>query len=291
MSVILVTGSSTGIGQETALHMARKGHDVYASVRNPGTADELKEKIAAENLPVSVIRLDLVDAASIEDAVAHIVATSGRLDVLVANAGVGAGSSVEETPLDTVREIFETNYFGNVSLLRSVTPVLRQQQSGHIVMVGSLAGRYAAGCHAHYSASKWAMEGLSESLAQEMAEFGVNVTIVEPGCVVTPMWTKVTPSDAPPLYPVNVQRLTRFFEFGLGRPAMPSDVAEAIENCLTAQDPPFRVPVGKDANEVIAGRARVGDEAWVKALCTKGDDAFADRWAEIVGVDYYRDQD
>jgi NAD(P)-dependent dehydrogenase (short-subunit alcohol dehydrogenase family) len=289
MSVILVTGCSTGIGQETALHMARKGHDVYASVRNPDTADELKEKIAAESLSAKVIRLDLVDPASMESAVAEIIEQSGRLDVLVANAGIGAGSSVEETPIETVREIFETNYFGNVSLFKAVTPHLRMQGSGHIVVVGSLAGRHAAGCHAHYSASKWAIEGLSESMAQEMAEFNVKVSLIEPGCVTTPMWTKFEPSEVPPLYPKNVQRLVRFFEFGLSRPAVAADVAQAIEDVLNSDDPPFRVPVGKDANEVIAGRAKVGDEAWVKTLCTEGDDAFADAWTDAVGVDYYRD--
>lgn len=289
MSVVLVTGASTGIGQETALHLARAGHDVYASCRNPGGATELKDKIAAEDLPVQVIALDLVKPETMDSAVATILDRSGRLDVLIANAGIGAGSSVEETPLDTVREIFETNYFGNVSLLRVVTPLLRQQGSGHIVMVGSLAGRYAAGCHAHYSASKWAMEGLTESLAQEMAEFGVRVSIIEPGCVMTPMWTKVAPSDAPPLYPENVKRLVRFFEFGLGRPAMPGDVAQAIENALNADEPPFRVPVGLDANEVTAARTKVGDEAWVKMLCTEGYDAFADAWESAVGTDYYRD--
>lgn len=289
MSVILVTGSSTGIGQETALHLARKGHDVYASVRNPATATELQEKIAAENLPVQVIKLDLVDPGTIESAVAGILERSGRLDALVANAGIGAGSSVEETELDVVRDIFETNYFGNVSLLRAVTPVLRQQRAGSIVMVGSLAGRYAAGCHAHYSASKWAMEGLCESLAQEMAEFKVKVSIIEPGCVLTPMWTKVTPSDAPPLYPENVKRLVRFFEFGLSRPAMPGDVAQAIEDALTADKPPFRIPVGKDATEVTTGRSKVGDQAWIDMLCTEDFDEFADGWQKIVGVDYYRD--
>lgn len=289
MSVILVTGSSTGIGQETALHFARKGHTVYASCRNPDGATELKDAIAAENLDVRVIALDLVKPATIDAAVKQVVDEAGRLDVLVANAGIGAGSSVEETPLETVREIFETNYFGNVSLLRAVTPVLRQQGSGHIVMVGSLAGRYAAGCHAHYSASKWAMEGLCESLAQEMAEFGAKVTVVEPGCVVTPMWTKVAPSDAPPLYPENVKRLTRFFEFGLGRPAMPTDVAQAIEDAVSAEQPPFRVPVGLDANEVTAGRTKAGDQAWIDMLCEEKWDDFADGWQSIVGVDYYRD--
>lgn len=289
MSVILVTGASTGIGQETALHFSRQGHNVYASVRNPDTATELKEKIAEEKLSAKIIRLDLVKPDTIKEAVANIVTDSGQLDVLIANAGIGAGSSVEETELDTVRKIFETNYFGNVSLLQAVTPIMRQQRCGHIVMVGSLAGRYAAGCHAHYSASKWAMEGLCESLAQEMAEFNARVTIIEPGCVVTPMWTKVEASETPPLYPENVKRLVRFFEFGLGRPAMPSDVADAIENAITNDKAPFRIPVGKDAVEVTSGRTKAGDEAWVSMLCQDTYDNFADGWKDIVGVEYYRE--
>lgn len=288
MSVILVTGSSTGIGQEAALHLSRKGHEVYASVRNPDGANELKEKIAAENLSAKIIRLDLVDPASMEEAVAQIVAESGRLDAVIANAGIGAGSSVEETELDTVREIFETNYFGNVSLLRAVTPGFRQQRSGRVIMIGSLAGRYVAGCHAHYSASKWAMEGMCEALAQELAEFGGHVSIIEPGCVATPMWTKGVAPSAPPLYPENVARLTRFFEFGLRAPAMPSDVAQVIEEALTADAPQFRYPVGKDAREIVAARESVSENEWVAALCLQGD-AFYDKWLELVGVDYYRD--
>lgn len=289
MSIILVTGSSTGIGQETALHLARKGHEVYASVRNPAGATELAQKISAEKLPVHIIRLDLVDPASIDTAVSEVLSRSGRLDALVANAGIGAGSSVEETPLDVAREIFETNYFGNVALLRAVTPVMRRQRSGRIAVVGSLAGRYVAGCHGHYSASKWAMEGLCEALAQEMAEFNCQVSIIEPGCVATPMWTKGAPPSAPPLYPKTVSRLMRFFEVGLRTPAQPGDVAAVIEEALTASRPKFRYPVGKDANEVIAGRDRAGHERWIGMLTTGDDTAFADGWKDIVGVDYYRD--
>tara|TARA_R110000823_G_scaffold130015_10_gene257865 strand:- start:18665 stop:19537 length:873 start_codon:yes stop_codon:yes gene_type:complete len=290
MAVILVTGSSTGIGLETALHMARAGHTVYASVRNPDTAAELKQRIAEEDLPAQVIRLDLTDAASIDKAVSSIVSEQGCIDALVANAGIGAGSSVEETPLAVAREIFETNYFGNISLLRAVTPIMRAQRSGRIVMVGSLAGRYAAGCHGHYSASKWAMEGLCESLAQEMAEFGARVSIIEPGCVATPMWTKGTPPDAPPLYPVTLSRLVRFFEVGLSTPAMPVDVAQAIEAVIVAEDPPFRVPVGTDATEVIAGRENTMGDEWIRMLCTQGDEAFAYAWKAVVGRDYYAER-
>ncbi|MFK7977254.1 MAG: SDR family oxidoreductase [Halioglobus sp.] len=287
MSVILVTGASTGIGQETALHMARKGHTVYASARNPGTADELKEKIAAENLEVKVIKLDLVDPVSITSAVAEVMQESGRIDALVNNAGIGAGSAVEETPLDVVREIFETNYFGTVSVLRAVTPIMREQKSGRIVTVGSLAGRVVMGCHAHYSASKWAIEGLSEALAFEMAEFNVKVSIVEPGCVLTPIWGKGSlPEEVSP-YQNTMDRLGRFFEFGLGRPAMPADVAEAIADAIESDKPHFRYPVGPDAVETIAARAKVTDDEWIELNCLQGEE-FHDAWLDLVGVDYYR---
>ena len=290
MSVILVTGSSTGIGQETALHMARKGHEVYAAVRSPATADELKEKIAAENLSVTVIKLDLVDPKSIATAVADIMARSGRIDALVNNAGIGGGRAVEETDIDEVREIFETNYFGNVNVLRSVTPIMRKQKSGRIVTVGSLAGRVVMGCHAHYSASKWAMEGLSEALAQEMAEFNVKVAIIEPGCVLTPIWGKGSLPTEPSPYQNSLQRLGRFFEFGLRRPAMPTDVAGAIEHAIESDKPHFRYPVGPDAEETTTARAKVSDDEWLELNCLQGD-AFYDRWKEVVGVDYYREEE
>lgn len=288
MAVILVTGSSTGIGQEAALHMARKGHQVYAAVRNPATAAELREKIAAESLPAEIIRLDLVDPASIATAVGEIMARSGRIDALVNNAGIGAGQAVEETPLEVVREIFETNYFGTVSVLRAVTPIMRKQRSGRIVNVGSLAGRVVMGCHAHYSASKWAMEGMSEALAFEMAEFNVKVAIIQPGVVVTPIWGKggeLPAADYP--YAKSLQRLMKFFEFGFTRPAMPADVASAIADAIESDKPHFRYPVGFDAVETIAARNKVSDDEWIEANCLQGD-AFADRMAELVGVDYYR---
>ena len=288
MSVILVTGASTGIGQETALHMARKKHQVYAAVRSPQTADELREKIAAESLPVTIIRLDLTDVASIEQAVAGIMAQTGRIDALVNNAGIGGGRAVEETTLEEVREVFETNYFGNVSVLREVIPVMRKQGSGRIVNVGSLAGRMSFGCHAHYSASKWAMEGLSESLAFEMAPFNVRVSIIEPGCVVTPIWEKASMPEGETPYASTLARLGRFFEFGLNRPAMPADVAEAIAHAIESDQPQFRYPVGLDAQETLAGRASVSDDQWIEANRLQGD-AFTQRWKDIVGVDYFGD--
>lgn len=287
MSIILVTGSSTGIGQETALHMARKGHKVYASLRNPDGADEIRQKIAAENLDVEVIRLDLTDAESIDNAVGTILDKNGRIDVLVNNAGIGGGCAVEETSMDTVRDIFETNYFGNVQVMRAVIPSMRKQCSGSIVTVTSLAGRAPMGCHAHYSASKFAMEGLSECLAQELAEFNIRVALVEPGCVLTPIWEKgAFPEQSH--YGKSLARLGRFFEFGLRRPAMPSDVAIAIAHAIESDEPHFRYPVGPDATELTAARGKISDDEWMQIHCLP-DEEFFNRMAELVGIDYYRD--
>ncbi|KZX59351.1 hypothetical protein A3709_13715 [Halioglobus sp. HI00S01] len=289
MSTILVTGASTGIGQEAALHMARKGNTAYAAVRNPDGVDELHAAIAAESLPVTVLKMDITQPKSIEAAVAQIMQETGRIDVLVNNAGVGAGQAVEMTPIEDVRWIFETNYFGTVNVLRAVTPIMRKQGQGRIINVGSLAARNTVGCHAHYSASKWAMVGLSESLAMEMAEFNVQVALVEPGCVITPMLGKVAPLDETIEQPYlnSLGRLGTWFEYALQNPSMPTDVAAAIAEAIEADAPKFRYTVGKDANEMVAARAKVSDDEWVRINCLQGE-AFYDAMAELVGVDYYR---
>jgi NAD(P)-dependent dehydrogenase (short-subunit alcohol dehydrogenase family) len=288
MSTILVTGANSGIGQEAALHMARKGNKVYATARRPEAANELREAVTSENLPVSIIAMDLTKPETIAAAVKLVMEETGRIDALVNNAGVGAGQAVERTPLETAREIFETNYFGTVSVLREVTPVMRKQGSGRIVNVGSLAGRVPMGCHAHYSASKYAMEGLSESLAFEMAEFDVKVALIEPGVVLTPIWTKFEPMDiSEEPYRKSMERLGRFFEFGLGRPAMPADVAEAIADAIESDTPHFRYLVGPDAEEMVAARNKVSDDEWIRLNCLQGEEYY-DAMAELVGVDYYR---
>jgi len=287
MGIVLVTGSSTGIGQESALHLARKGHTVYASVRSPETADELKQKIAEENLPAHIIRLDLLDEASIGAAVEQILSEQGRIDALVNNAGISGGTAVEMTSLEESKDVFEINYFGNVRVLRAVVPVMRKQNSGRIVTVSSLMAQVMMGCHGHYSAAKCAMEGLSEALAMELAEFNVKVALVEPGVVLTPMWGKGSLPEGENPYVNSLMRLGRFFEFGLKRPAMPIECAEAVADAIESDTPKFRYPIGPDAREMIAARAKVSDYEWMEINCLQGDE-FYDRMAELVGVDYYR---
>lgn len=287
MSVILVTGASTGIGQETALHLASKGHQVFAGVRSPDTANELKERNAGTDTPVEIIQLDVTDTDSVKTCVDAIMEKCGRIDALVNNAGIGGGRAVEETPLEEVREVFETNYFGAVQMLLAVTPIMREQQGGRIVNMSSLAGRMVFGCHGHYSAAKWALEGLSEALAFEMAEFNVRVALIEPGSVPTPAWEKGTPPPEDTKYGNSLQRLAGWATHTMKNPAAPLDVAVAVADAIESDTPRFRYPVGQDAIEDIAGRQSVTDEEWIEANRLQGE-AFYDRWLEIVGVDYFR---
>jgi NAD(P)-dependent dehydrogenase (short-subunit alcohol dehydrogenase family) len=286
MSVILVTGSSTGIGQETVLHMARKGHQVFAGLRSPATATELKDRIAAEALAVEIVQLDITDGDSVDRAVRTVMDSTGRIDALVNNAGIGGGRAVEETPLEEVRAVFETNYFGTVRMLLAITPIMREQRSGRIVNMSSLAGRMVFGCHGHYSAAKWALEGLSEALAFEMAEFDVRVALIEPGSVPTPAWEKGTPPPPDSHYMRSLQRLGQWATHTMKNPAATLDVAKAVAHAIESDTPHFRYPVGQDAIEDIAGRASVSDDEWIEANRLQGD-AFRQRWKEIVGVDYF----
>lgn len=286
MSVILVTGSSTGIGQETALHMARKGHQVFAGLRSPATATELKDRIAAEALAIEIVQLDITDGDSVDRAVRTVMDSTGRIDALVNNAGIGGGRAVEETPLEEVRAVFETNYFGTVRMLLAITPIMREQRSGRIVNMSSLAGRMVFGCHGHYSAAKWALEGLSEALAFEMAEFDVRVALIEPGSVPTPAWEKGTPPPPDSHYMRSLQRLGQWATHTMKNPAATLDVAKAVAHAIESDTPHFRYPVGQDAIEDIAGRASVSDDEWIEANRLQGD-SFRQRWKEIVGVDYF----
>jgi NAD(P)-dependent dehydrogenase (short-subunit alcohol dehydrogenase family) len=286
MSVILVTGSSTGIGQETVLHLARKGHQVFAGLRSPATATELKDRIAAEALAVEIVQLDITDGDSVDRAVRTVMDSTGRIDALVNNAGIGGGRAVEETPLEEVRAVFETNYFGTVRMLLAITPIMREQRSGRIVNMSSLAGRMVFGCHGHYSAAKWALEGLSEALAFEMAEFDVRVALIEPGSVPTPAWEKGTPPPPDSHYMRSLQRLGQWATHTMKNPAATLDVAKAVAHAIESDTPHFRYPVGQDAIEDIAGRASVSDDEWIEANRLQGE-AFRQRWKEIVGVDYF----
>ncbi len=182
MEVALVTGSSTGIGLATALHLARNGYETYATMRDPDAGgDAVRAAAQSEGLPIHLSRLDVDEDASVEGAVRAALERSGQIDVLVNNAGIGMGGPIEETSDADLRKVFETNFFGALRMVRAVLPQMRERRSGAIVNVTSLGGRVTFAATGPYCATKHALDAASESLAIEVAPFGVRVAIVGQG--------------------------------------------------------------------------------------------------------------
>jgi NAD(P)-dependent dehydrogenase (short-subunit alcohol dehydrogenase family) len=178
LNIALVTGSSSGIGFETALLLARSGFQTYATMRDLKKSKNITEIANTEKLPLRVVQLDVNDDKSVKDAINKIVAENGRIDVLVNNAGYGLFSPIEDVTLDQVKEQFETNFFGVVRVTKEALPIMRKQRKGTIVNVSSGAGRVGIPVYSAYVATKFALEGLSESMRYELKEFGINIVII-----------------------------------------------------------------------------------------------------------------
>jgi NAD(P)-dependent dehydrogenase (short-subunit alcohol dehydrogenase family) len=274
MSVVLITGTSSGIGLATAVHFARKGHAVYAGLRNPSGPD-LRKAIEAEKLPIQPVALDVDDDASVQHAVDEVLARAGRVDVLVNNAGIGGGGPIEDVPVDFARQMFETNYLGTIRMIRAVLPGMRERRDGAIVNVSSIAGRVAIAGHGHYSAIKHAVEAASEVLAQEVLNFGIRVAIVEPGVVVTPIFSKARRfADPASPYATHVHRLLVFYQQQMPFAAQPSDAAEVIYEAVTTDQPRLRWLVGDDARRMDAGRRRMSDEEYLAGARPMSDEEY-----------------
>jgi len=264
MAVVLVTGSSTGIGQATALRLARDGHHVFASMRNTAAGAPLLEASAAEDLSIDLVQLDVNDPAACERAIEEVNGQAGRLDVLVNNAGIGGGGPVEETSDEVWHEMFETNFFSAMRLTRLALPGMRERGEGAIVNVTSVAGRMALSPQGVYAASKFALEAATEVLAQEVHRYGIRVVLIEPGVILTPIFAKASREvDETSPYVDFTRRIGRLFASRLQSPGPADLVAATISEALTTDQPKLRYPVGEDADKWITGRARTPDEEWI----------------------------
>ncbi|KAG2474278.1 MAG: putative 17-beta-estradiol 17-dehydrogenase, partial [Nitrosopumilales archaeon] len=183
--VALVTGSSSGIGLETSLALAKDGYRTFASMRDTGKAIELQEAAKKENLSIDVIELDVDKEDSIISAVKKVMSEAGRIDVLVNNAGYGQFGCTEDVPIEDFRKQFETNFFSIVRIIQEVAPIMRKQGSGVIVNISSVVGRMGLPGSPAYISTKFALEGFSECLRYELGQFGVKTTIIEPGVIKT----------------------------------------------------------------------------------------------------------
>lgn len=230
MAIALVTGASgtrSGIGFATAITLARAGHTVIATMRNPEAAGELPGIVATEQLPVTIMTLDVDDDVSVAQTFEQALNQHGRIDVLVNNAGLGGPGTVEDTPLASFRRIMETNYFGPLRCIKAVLPGMVARRSGCIINISSVVGRIAISPQAPYAASKHALEALSECLAQEVKAFKVRVALVEPGPIATPMAQNILTGQPKSTYPQG-RRLAALFAAFLKQPTSPFVVGEQI---------------------------------------------------------------
>ena len=264
MAQVLITGTSKGIGLQTALLFARAGHNVHATMRNPAGSPELAQIAAREKLPITISVIDVDSDASVRDGIAQIRRKHGSIDVLVNNAGVERLGSVEEVSLADFRAAMETNYFGALRCIQAVVTDMRRRRSGAIINVTSVAGRLANPPMAAYNASKWALEALSEALAIEMKPFNVRVAIVEPGIIDTAMARRVEnePDDRSP-YPHRVC-FAALFANSFKNPVPPSLVAEKILQIAESGTWQLRHPVGPGALPLLQRRNGMTDEQWIE---------------------------
>ena len=176
-NVAVVTGSSTGIGYETSLMLARNGFLTYATMRNLNKSESIKSIATKENLPIHIKQLDVTDGTSVKNAVETISSETGRIDILVNNAGYGLNGAFEDLAMDEIKAQYETNLFGMIRTTQAVLPIMRRQKSGTIVNISSGLGRFGFPGSSAYVSTKFAVEGLSESMSYELEPFGIKVVL------------------------------------------------------------------------------------------------------------------
>jgi NAD(P)-dependent dehydrogenase (short-subunit alcohol dehydrogenase family) len=259
MAIVVITGTSTGIGLATAVVLGRAGNDVYATMRHPDRSPALQSIAVRENLPITILPLDVNDDESVAQAIKQVLAARGQIDVLVNNAGIASLGSVEKLALSVFQQTIETNFLGALRCIQAVLPVMRARQSGCIINVSSVAGRVAAPGMSAYCASKFALEALSEALAGEVKAYNIRVAIVEPGVIDTPIFNKVGDLSVHNPYP-HARRTDALFAAALQHHVSPFVVGEQIREIIVSNSWQFRYPVGPDAAGLLSWRASLSDE-------------------------------
>jgi len=254
--VALVTGSSSGIGFETALALARENYFTYASMRNTSKAGKIQEIAKKENLNLKVIELDVDKEDSIKSAVKKIQEQKGRIDVLVNNAGYGLFGCLEDITMDELKAQFQTNFFGIVSLIQEIAPIMRKQGSGIIVNISSVAGRIGFPGTPAYISSKFALEGLSECMRYELSPFGIKTIIIEPGVIQTNFFSSMKVADGKPGSPYKeiTEKVMNGVKMMAEMGTPPVEVAKTIMKAIKTAEPLPRYVVGSDASMFLEAK-------------------------------------
>ena len=248
--VALVTGSSSGIGLETSLSLARNGFHTFATMRDLNKDAEIKEVVRKENLNVEILQLDVDNEESVNEVINTIMERKDRIDVLINNAGYGMWGTVEDVSINEFKEQFETNFFSIIRLIHRVAPIMRKQNSGNIVNISSVAGRIGFPVSPAYISSKFALEGLSESLRFELMPFGVNVIIIEPGVIKTNFFDSMKlaeKSQQDSTYKDITEKVISGVKMMAEMGTHPKEVADTVIKALKEEKPLPRYVVGNDA--------------------------------------------
>ena len=270
IKVAVVTGSSSGIGYETAIALARSGILTYATMRNLQKATNLESIRDKEMLPLKIQQLDVTDDASVNKAIQAIVSESGRIDVMVNNAGYGLVGAFEDLSMDEIRSQFETNFFGVVRVMQSVLPIMRKQKFGILVNISSGAGRFGYPSGSAYVSTKFALEGLSESIAYELDQFGIKVILVEPGVIRTNfdsgmVMAKKSQNTTSPYFNMTKKMDTVFRQL-LRNSSPPSLVADVVSQAVKSQNPNLRYLAGKDVEQWADQKKKMSDSEFFNMM-------------------------
>ena len=254
--VAVVTGSSTGIGYETSLILARNGFHTFATMRNTSKASQIQKIAKDESLKIDVIELDVDKEDSIKSAISKIITQVDRIDVLVNNAGWGLFGCLEDVSIADFKAQFETNFFGIIRLIQEVAPIMRKQGSGTIVNISSVVGRMGFPASPAYISSKFALEGLTESLRFELDPFGVKTTLIEPGAIKTEFFSSIkvaTPKPNSP-YKEMTEKVLSGIKMIAEMGTSPDEVAKTVLKAVQESEPLLRYVVGADAKMFLEAK-------------------------------------
>jgi NAD(P)-dependent dehydrogenase (short-subunit alcohol dehydrogenase family) len=264
----VVTGSSSGIGFETSLVLARNNFHTYATMRNPEKGTKIRAVKSGENLPIEIIQLDVTSDKSVSHAIESILSESGTINVLVNNAGYGLVGAFEELGMDEIKQQYETNFFGVIRVTQAVIPIMKEQKSGIIVNISSGAGRFGYPGGSAYVSTKFALEGLSESMAYELDRFGIKVALVEPGFVRTNFSNVIAKRSQKPNseYSKMMEIMARGIESMRQNSSSPELVANTVLEAVTSKNPNLRYLAGKDVEQWIEQKKKLSDKEFFNMI-------------------------
>ncbi len=266
--VALVTGSSSGIGYETSLALAKEGFTTFATMRNVEDGKKILEIGKKEGYDIKILQLDVNSDESVKRAVEEIISSEGKIDVLINNAGYGLFGCVEDVSLEKFKEQFDTNFFGVIRMIQEIAPKMREQNSGTIINISSIAGRIGFPTSPAYVSSKFALEGLSECMRYEMSPFGIRTVLIEPGVIKTKFMESIKVEEKIPESPYKeitnkVISGIRIMS-GFGTPA--EEVAKTIILAIKSDEPLPRYLVGNDASMFIEAKKMKTDIEFEKYI-------------------------